>query len=271
MDVAAHLEQLAADGALLAEAAERAGWDAAVPSTDWDVRQLVTHVGGVHRWAAAIVRTAAPDSLEEVAATVGTGPPDAELLEWFRSGHAELLATLRAAPADLDCFTFLPAPSPLAFWARRQAHETAVHRADAQCAAGAITPYPTAFAQDGIAELLQGFARRRSNAVATPGRIALRPDDGGSPWLVTLGGDKTMAEPDDGAAEGVVRGSSSDLYLWLWNRPAQVAVTGDASLAAAWRQVRVRWSWRDRGTQHSESDRYVPQSGAVGSPPPPPD
>lgn len=41
----------------------------------------------------------------------------------------------RWAAGYVDCWTFLDAPSPLAFWARRQAHETAIHRADAQLAA----------------------------------------------------------------------------------------------------------------------------------------
>jgi len=39
---------------------------------------------------------------------------------------------LASAPPDLDCLTFLAAPSPLAMWARRQAHETAIHRVDAE-------------------------------------------------------------------------------------------------------------------------------------------
>jgi uncharacterized protein (TIGR03083 family) len=244
MDVATHVERLEVDGALLAGAAERAGWDKPVAACRWDVRQLVTHLGGVHRWAAALVRTAARDGLEEVAATVGTGPGDDELLDWFRAGHADLVATLRAAPADLVCYTFLPAPSPLAFWARRQAHETAIHRADAESAAGDITPFPVAFAQDGIGEMLHGFARRRSNAIDAPGTVALRPDDGGTAWLVTMGGERLGAveAAADADADATVNGSSSDLYLWLWNRPADVTISGDASIAERWRQIQVRWS-----------------------------
>jgi uncharacterized protein (TIGR03083 family) len=150
--------------------------------------------------------------------------------------------------------TFLPAPSALAFWARRQAHETAIHRADAQAAAGTVTPFDAPFAQDGIAELLLGFAARRSNAVESPGTLRLHALDGPD-WLVTLGGERTLAEPipDDAAdrkpvdvgkaAPGAtVTATSSELYLWLWNRPAQVSVAGDTALAEQWRQVRVRWS-----------------------------
>jgi uncharacterized protein (TIGR03083 family) len=242
MDVADHLDHLAGDGLLLTDAAARAGLDAQVAACRWDVRSLVTHIGGVHRWAADIVHTAAPSGDTAAGRAVGQGPGDAALLEWFRDGHAALMSALRAAPADLACFAFLPAPSPLAFWARRQAHETGIHRADAESASGAITPFAPSFAQDGIAEMLHGFAARRSNAVSTPGTIALRPTDGGVAWLVTLGGDRIAAEPSDADADAVVGGSSSDLYLWLWNRPAEVTVTGDAALAELWRTVRVRWA-----------------------------
>ena len=65
------------------------------------------------------------------------GAADPELLAWFRAGHASLAETLTEADPALVCATFMAAPSPLAFWARRQAHETAIHRADAEIAAGA--------------------------------------------------------------------------------------------------------------------------------------
>ena len=70
------------------------------------------------------------------------GPPDAELLDAYRAGHRILTEALGSADPALACATFLPAPSPLAFWNRRQAHETAIHRADAElAAAGMVTPF----------------------------------------------------------------------------------------------------------------------------------
>lgn len=243
MDVAEHIAYLEADGPLLAKAAESAGWDAAVPGTEWTVRDLVTHVGGVHRWAGDIVRRAAPGPETAAGGAVGSGPGDDELLDWFVEGHAELVASLRSAPAELDCFTFLAAPSPIAFWARRQAHETAIHRADAQSAAGVVPEFDLAFAQDGMAEVLLGFAARKRHAIAQRGTIALRPLDGSAPWLITLGGEHIVAERDTaGDADVVVAGTASALYLWLWNRPAPVVMTGDESVAELWRGVRVRWS-----------------------------
>ena len=62
----------------------------------------------------------------------------------------------------MRCFAFLPAPSPLAFWARRQAHETGIHRADVESAGFACTAehgwflktLPNAMMLDWPAELL---------------------------------------------------------------------------------------------------------------------
>lgn len=251
MDVADHLTQLAADGPLLAASAERAGWDAPVPGTEWTVRELVKHVGGVHRWATGIVATGGQSFDTEAGAAVGSGPSDDELVDWFLDGHASLVETLRAAPGDVDCATFLPAESPLAFWARRQAHETAVHRGDAERAGGAITAYPADFAQDGMAEMLLGFAARRRNDADAQGTLALVASDG-PPWLVTFGGERIVAAPvaaangaaanGDVAADATVSGCSSELYAWLWNRPSQADVSGAPEIAQLWRAVRVRWS-----------------------------
>ncbi|MBV9092398.1 MAG: maleylpyruvate isomerase N-terminal domain-containing protein, partial [Streptosporangiaceae bacterium] len=137
MKIAEHIEALRDQGAQLADAAGRAGLDAAVPPCPpWRVRDLLRHTGYIHRWAARHI-TERPahviDGPPEAAILVG-GAADPELLAWFRAGYAALVEVLSAADPALQCATFLDAPSPLAFWARRQAHETAIHRADADSA-----------------------------------------------------------------------------------------------------------------------------------------
>ena len=132
--------------------------------------------------------------LDEV---VGTWPSDAELVEWFRSGHAALVAALAAAPPDLECLTFLRgAPSPLAHWARRQAHETAIHRVDTELAAGsALSPVDAAVAADGVDELLCAFVPRRSTRLRaeTPTALRVRSTDGDAStrrnaWVLRIDG-----------------------------------------------------------------------------------
>lgn len=244
MEIPALVNRLESDGQLLIAAARRAGWDTAVPRVDWTVRDLVTHTGGIHRWAADIITTSSATADTPAGNAVGTGPGDDELAEWFENGHVALVATLRSAAAELECVTFLPADSPLHFWARRQAHETAIHRVDAEGAAGEeITLFDAAFAQDGIAEILRGFAVRKRNAVPRAATLGLDAADGPS-WLITFGGERTEAvESEDLIGTDVtVRGVSSDLYRWLWNRPSDAVVDGDEAVAQLWADtVQVRW------------------------------
>jgi uncharacterized protein (TIGR03083 family) len=237
VDVAEHLGHLEREGRALAGAAGQAGLDTRVPGCpDWNVRDLVAHVGEVHRWAATIVR----EGRQGFDVTPPEVPGDGDLIEWFRSGHAGLLETLRGASADLDCATFLPSPSPLEFWARRQALETAIHRTDAQAAAGSVDPIDEALAADGIDEVVVGFGGFRREF--EPGTIDLLPV-GAAPWRLLLGpaGVSTASPDGDGGADVTVSGSASDVYQWLWNRPAEVDIAGDADVAARWRRVRVRW------------------------------
>jgi len=247
MDFDAHVRHLIEQGDGLVAGAAAAGLDAPVPTCpEWAVRDLVTHQSQVHRWATSYVatgRTTPPtddDKLEEP-------PGDDELLDWFRLGHAALITSLQDAPADLDCWSFLPAPSPREFWARRQAHETTIHRVDADRAAGRTTPIDPALAADGIGELLQGFfARSRGSLVSDPARkLAIRTADTSDAWTITIGPDKrttnaTLA-PD---ADCVVTGEAADLYLLLWNRDGRdnLSIDGDQTLLDLWQdKAKIRW------------------------------
>ena len=101
----------------------------------WTFRQLVTHVGRGHRWAAQIVatRAATPIPVREVAD--GKLPPDpAQHASWLNAGADRVIDAVTAAGSDL--VWTLAGIGPASFWARRRAHEAAVHLADAQLAAG---------------------------------------------------------------------------------------------------------------------------------------
>jgi len=263
MEIAEYIDALSGQGTALAEAAGRAGLDAAVPACPpWAVRDLLRHTGYIHRWAARhiIERPASVlDGPEEAEILRGEGSEE-DLIAWFLAGHAALVETLATADPALVCGTFMPAPSPLAFWARRQAHETAVHRADAQSALGASagTPeYPADFAADGIDELIMGFGRRRKYAPAAGpagGRLHVAATDTGDGWSVEPREGRLQpqraARPtagDTGGAWCTVRGPASAVYLFLWNRsgpdPSGVVIDGDLGVLAGWQSsVRVRWN-----------------------------
>ena len=254
MEIAEYIDALRQQGESLADAAERAGLDATVPPcAPWLVKDLLRHTGYVHRWAARHV-TECPDQIiagpsEEEILRGGTG--DAGLLAWFRAGHAALVHTLATADPAVKCPTFMAAPSPLAFWARRQAHETAIHRADAESASGATPEYEADFAADGIDELIMGFGRRRKYQPTADGGLRLRvvATDTADAWSVEAREGRLHPGRDaDGEQEAgcTVRGPASGLYLYLWNRAdaarADVTKTGDPGVLSAWQaSVCVRW------------------------------
>lgn len=251
MEIAEHLTALRRQGELLASAAGRTDLDTPIPTCpEWRMRDLVQHMGDVHRWAAAHVaeRRTQPIQKAELAEVAGPLPDDAGLLDWFRQGHARLLRVLETTETDTRAWTFLPAPSPVAFWARRQAHETGIHRADAESPGGpaGITPFAPDFAVDGIEEYLFGFLGRADPAerVDPPRTLHLHATDTEGEWLVRLG-ERVEVERAHDEADCVVRGPASDLHLLVWNRrsPQGMDVGGDASVLGFWKEnMQVHWS-----------------------------
>lgn len=252
MDTAEYIDALRAEGRALADAARLAGPQAPVPACPgWRVRDLVTHVGGVHRWATAYVAAGRSEAMtaDERARYRDDVPGDSELIDWYVAAHTDLVTALEQAPPDLACWTFLPASSPRAFWARRQAHETAIHRIDAEAAAGKSGTLPdTALAADGIDELLAFFLTRPKIGLrADPGRnLGVRASDADEEWSVRIGPERVevlrgpggvRTRAVGGSADCALTGSAADLYLFLWNRAGAegLRVDGDTSMLDLWR------------------------------------
>jgi uncharacterized protein (TIGR03083 family) len=259
MEIGDHISAIQRDGTALAAAAGRAGLDAAVPSCpDWRVRDLLRHQGYVHRWATGYIANPHPRQVPRMteAELLAAGPDDEDLLDWFRAGHGALVETLQTADPAVRCWTFLPAPSPLAFWARRQAHETAIHRADAELAAGERAAYRSEFATDGIDELIMGFFARDETELTSAQRagkhqsLQVRASDTGGAWRAELTADGSLAarvQRGAGPADCALTGPAAGLYLLLWNRAdpaaAGATVSGDAAALTAWQTgMRVRWA-----------------------------
>jgi uncharacterized protein (TIGR03083 family) len=247
VEVARQIDHLESQGAALAAAARAAGMDTPVPTCPgWKVRDLLDHVGGVHRWAETMVSTArtTPTSAEEDALLFAS-VDDASRSAWFEDGLAALVAALRAAPLDLECWTFLPAPTPLAFWARRQCHETTVHAADAVIADAGTPSIATELATDGLDELLDGFfTRRRGGLKGAPTfSLSFRATDVERVWTIDVGQEgASVSDRNDGACRLI--GSASELYLFAWNRtsPGALTVEGDGDVLLQWQgRATIRW------------------------------
>ena len=240
----------------LADEAERVLLGDPVPTCpDWTVADLIGHIGGVHRWATAIVSRALGQNLPaaQEAALLQTPEQQAELLPWFRAGAEQVVDALRAAPEDLQAFRFLSnAPPARQFWARRQAHETTIHRVDLVAARlGRIPSTAEAavahqLALDGIDELVSGFVPRRSSRLRTtePFVMAITPTDADVSWTIAVSDQRPVVSAGvDPNAQSIISGTAAALYLGLWNRGDDIAENGTVDALGHWRnQVRIAWS-----------------------------
>ena len=177
----------------------------------WTLEQLGRHLGGVHRWAAAILES-------RVSGQVPEGPADGDkLATWFIDGADELLAALRSSDPAAATWTFGPHPQRTSFWFRRQAHETAMHLFDAHRAMGIGTEFDVDLAADGIDEVCTILFPRQVRLGRTR---ALQ--QGVS--LVLLDGPETKhviagdGNDPDADADAIVFGSAQRLLLALWGR-----------------------------------------------------
>lgn len=239
MEPSTHLSHLRADAAALLDA-YRSDPAATVPSCPgWDRAALLAHVTSVHAWVRAQLDVGPGERVRRS----DTGPPPAgdELPGLYESGVVDLLARLEAMDLAATWPTWA-GPQPGTFFPRRMAHETAVHRWDAD-----PSPIAADLAIDGVDEFLELFAPRipGEKLDATDGTIHLHATDAASDageWLIRLTAGGIVFEHGHAKGDVAVRGGASDLLLWSWNRVPvddRFEVFGDPALLQTWRTAVV--------------------------------
>lgn len=252
------LAEIRSSAGTLADIVRTENPDLPIPTCpDWSLRDLAAHLGRVHRWAAEIVRTRAAQRIPFDAVPDSRYPAErAAQAEWLTAGAERVTAAVTdAGSAKVWAFGSM---APAAFWARRQSHETMVHRVDAELAVGRAPVLDAALAADGIDEwlwLLRGPRRQAPGAVPLPPGAVLHvhaagdPDDqddrddqgdrdGARDWLVGANGDEITVRDGNGPADVTVAGRAGPLLLVLVRRlppdAENVTVTGDPALLAGW-------------------------------------
>lgn len=217
---AAHRDALAAQQAEFLALTREVPPTAVVPGCPgWTALDVVTHLTGVHRWAAAMSRTApgAPVPPDDDPA------PALDPASAYAAAASELLAALEEDPAR-PCTT-LAGAGTAGDWYRRQAHETLVHTWDLADAAGAARTGSPVRVVDAVEEVLDTLLPRqvRLGRTAEP-EVAVHLV-GSRRWV--LGAGPVVA---------AVAGPDATLLRLLWRRTTTAAVdltvTGDRARAA---------------------------------------
>lgn len=201
------------------------------------MRRLVEHVGGVHRWAATMVRDLAPRGYGPD--KVDLGLPTEDHGTWFAEGAARLIDALESCDPDAPMWAW-GVDQHARFWSRRMVHETGIHRADAELSLGTTPVFDEAVAIDGVDEFLtnlppaQAFAPGVAELRGDGERIVLRAPS--ASWTIRLATEGFEWERGGDTGDVMVAANPSELYLFVWGRrkPSEVEVTGDTELLATW-------------------------------------
>jgi uncharacterized protein (TIGR03083 family) len=232
-----YLAQIVEQSEALRAAAVAAGPTANVPTCpEWTVLDLVRHIGRVHGWVCEVVRRGG-----ELAAQP-TPPEDwTELLEWWDEHRTAML--LELADPDRPAWMFHTLGGTSGFWARRQAHETAIHRLDAEEARMEQVPtllFETGFAADGVDEVLTLLSPLRASTkrpeVTVEGRLLVHAADAGRAWMVHAHEGVVEAGPVEDAAvdvDATLAGTADAVYRAVWKRPSTAILNGRTELLHA--------------------------------------
>lgn len=235
-----YVEHLLGDAERLAELLEAEPLDTPIPACPgWDLSRLTEHIGQIHRWAGFCAAHGRRPSEDEAAALESY---DASIAaDWMRAGVRELAATLRDLDPEAPTWHPFPGEQSNRFWPRRQAHETAVHRWDAEQACGRTAGIDPGLASDGIDEYFEIVLPRlvaAGRATLPTGSLHVHCTDVPGEWLLWGDDDGYQMIRAHQKGDAALRGPAAAILLRLWGRQSadadQLSPVGDESVLAAW-------------------------------------
>jgi uncharacterized protein (TIGR03083 family) len=247
MEHAGFLDVVTAQAAALASAARAVGPDVMVPATpEWTMSKLVKHAGTTHAWARANVERGG-EFVSPADLDLGLPASPADYPDWFEAGAAAFVATASATDPAAPAWSW-GVDAHARFWSRRMAHETSIHRWDAESAPGRQAPIDAALAVDGIDERLENLVPSMEYNPAGPDALSgvgetvhLHCTDADGEWLLRFAPDGFSFTREHAKGDVAARGPASDLLLWLVGRRTLdgLETFGDATVADAHTAIRV--------------------------------
>lgn len=239
MDRSAALSMIEREVGRIAELAADPGVDraAVVPTCPgWTLDHLLDHLGRVYAMVATVLGDdggKAPDRQ-----LIPRRPEGQDPLDWMRERLDLVLPALGEVPGEALRWNFVGGPqSPVSFWWRRQAHETLIHRVDAELAAraevGAVAPEVAA---DGVAEhlLVCGLSEAPGDELAggpLPTVHLHATDVPEGEWTIDAPGRRFARAHVRAAA--ALRAHAWSLHRWAWGRGSAVPGGAEAGLFLA--------------------------------------
>jgi uncharacterized protein (TIGR03083 family) len=208
----------------------------------WSVADLVWHLTEVQWFWATVAeerRSGPPEDSERP-----VRPADEELIEAFEAGAEHLADVLRRTPYRDRAWTWAPAQQDVAFIARHQVQEAAVHHWDAAHAAGVDVTIRPEVAADAVEEFLT-FSVSSAADPAEPARpplqgsFTLLSTDADLAWHIEDADPQgtirfTASIPDDRPA---IAAKAPELLLWLYQRIDLDTSAVDPELVARFRAL----------------------------------
>ena len=209
----------------------------AVPSCPgWTTNDLAKHMGHVYLGQAYVVETGVKAEAKEHLAPYARTDDVLEFMGW---GFAAIIKALDLARPERKTWSWHHSDNTVDFWFRRMAHETVIHRIDAELACNLVTTIPEDLALDGVDEVLD-FLPLLGSWEGAPNQAF------GIVSISALGSKQTMhwdieftadyatvskAEIVNPRARLTISGTPEAMDLYLWGRinssDSRITITGD--------------------------------------------
>lgn len=230
-----YLIHLYADYQLLAAALPDAPVD--VPSCPgWTTDDLAKHMAQVYLHQAYVVETGNPPENKE---HIAPYPRTKDFLEFMGWGFAAITKALDVNRPERKTWSWHHSDFTVDFWFRRMAHETVIHRIDAELATGSATSIDEALALDGVDEVLD-FLPLLGTWPEVPNidfgivSIVASTNFGNRFWDVSFTSQAATVSAATAVNEYsrlVITGDAEALDLYLWGRidnsDPRISITGE--------------------------------------------
>ena len=236
-----YIDHLQEQGARFADAIDRGPLDAGVDACPgWHLTNLAEHLGQIHRWATYIVLHGGPPTGDD-----DRPEPDRDhLADWYRDSLSELVEALEQLDPDGPTWHPFPVDQLGRVWPRRQAHETAMHRWDAERAIGDSSAFDPELASDGIDEYFEITIPRlmvREGLRLPAGSLHVHCTDVEGEWLVWSEQGEYRVKRAHEKGDAALRGPAEAILLRLWGRSSplidQLSPVGDEQVLDRWLEI----------------------------------